>query len=1184
MVLLIRQFFGRSWTDIPMMETGGEKRGMYADFMQTIIGKVFQKLIDGINLEGTKNFCRSLYYNGKRRMIKIFRLKKKNISNLHVEMAPAVPDFTGREELLDKLENIILKENVSLIVLYGLGGMGKTTVASYLAKKLKDSFEHVIWQPLQDINNSDAKKIFADFIRFFSYGFDKEIFDDADRQMETLLKYLSAQRCFLIFDNAETVLSEEYPEEGKALYERLLMSVMDRRTISCVLITSREKPAFLLSKAGSRSCVRCINLPGLEVPAVKEYVKEKELKGSDEEWDGLVGAYSGNPLLLNLSADIIQENYGGKIADFLKKGSYMTQENVVSKSIDILSEEEKTVIKWFSLKSPRKQEEIEGIFTGAADQKTAKILQRLQQKAMLRQTDEGLISHNIIVEYMQGEMVRQIRTAIMKKEWRDIRDFAVLEADAPDYVKENQVKKIVIPVLFGLYSELCSWNHVAAHLEEVLAGMKNVPMQEQRYAPGNVVNLLLYCAKEESRFCGKEEKKYMLAGRDLSGYVIRKADLDDQMLYKTDFTGSHFEGTKFHENIDLPVSCAFSHSGGLFAVGDIKGNLIFWDGSTFEKKKTVNLHSRTIYGIAFTEDDRYLVTVSYDGTIRCLAAGTYAEIGFFDGFRVSCGLNCLDVRGNLAVAAGNDKKIYLWRDREKTPEVFSDPAWGTFHAVKIAADGSFLIAGDSEGNVCKISTAPGILPITVKAHEGQVSAMAVHGADGQFVTGGKDGRILLWKPAMKFQTLTDDIAHTGFVTGLAFTEDDTLISAGHDKKIKLWKKQKRPENFITVSTLYDPAGRIEGIAFSKDDKTLISCSNDMSLNIWDLKKGVCLKKVTSYCRWVSSLLFYHKGRYLAGGCADGTVKVWNFPKGELCRIFGGADSRINPAAVNDAEDRLAAGCENGKIFIWDMESGRIAEELNGHDGAVRSLIFLKGGRELVSASYDGTLRRWEIGNGGAKCKILAADFPEWLGAAAADREEKRLAYTLNDGRVRIVDLGTGKEMALLSRMENQLQTLVFSGDGRYLAAGGTGGGVYLWRTEDWSFYKKEDMGQDMPGHNVGWLAFSPDSARLLGGGGMAGLMIWSVPELQAISHDHSSGQNIHCVQFSRNGKWAVSSGDGGMIDIWDIPEWKLRKRIRNPRQYEGMILKDVTGLDGTQLRTLESLGAVTKEESHVSWK
>lgn len=121
---------------------------MKLKMIEQIINRLLTKLLDGFSLSKVRKLWKGMKHKVKHIYKKAARSSNINISNFPMEKVLDISRFAGREKTLNELEDAILKDHASLIVLYSLGGMGKTTVASYLAEKLKDQFEHVIWQPL----------------------------------------------------------------------------------------------------------------------------------------------------------------------------------------------------------------------------------------------------------------------------------------------------------------------------------------------------------------------------------------------------------------------------------------------------------------------------------------------------------------------------------------------------------------------------------------------------------------------------------------------------------------------------------------------------------------------------------------------------------------------------------------------------------------------------------------------------------------------------------------------------------------------------------------------------------------------------------------------------------------------------------------------------------------------------
>lgn len=57
---------------------------------------------------------------------------------------------------------------------------------------------------------------------------------------------------------------------------------------------------------------------------------------------------------------------------------------------------------------------------------------------------------------------------------------------------------------------------------------------------------------------------------------------------------------------------------------------------------------------------------------------------------------------------------------------------------------------------------------------------------------------------------------------------------------------------------------------------------------------------------------------------------------------------------------IATGCVDGKVRIWDSLSGECTKVLSGHSDIIQSIAASSTGEFLVSVSFDGTSRVFEI--------------------------------------------------------------------------------------------------------------------------------------------------------------------------------------------------------------------------------
>lgn len=325
---------------------------------------------------------------------------------------------------------------------------------------------------------------------------------------------------------------------------------------------------------------------------------------------------------------------------------------------------------------------------------------------------------------------------------------------------------------------------------------------------------------------------------------------------------------------------------------------------------------------------------------------------------------------------------------------------------------------------------------------------------------------------------------------------------------------------------------------------------------------------------------------------------------ELLPILNEDEERFMSAPTISPDSTLvAAGCSDKRVYVWDVESGEIRFALEGHTDNVRGVAFSLDGSMLVSSSDDGTLRIWDS-TMGKQVRIFrgfSAGFP-WV---SFTKDNMIRLGAANEAKDLFIDPFTGGKTSLpriLTKtpdpFERNLHLLgyltdegagsnpvQFSPDGKTLAIGGRN--ILLWdiKTQHLLF-SFEVIGS----RSVTSLVFSPDGKWLAASLLDNGLQVWNTRTGQTIfEHAIDPGMGIYSVYtpaFSPDSK-QLAFGIENSIEIWDLNSQKLQKSINLPEKNQfasqvafsqdgNQIYSIINWNMGGQVWNLESGNLVTK--------
>ena len=227
----------------------------------------------------------------------------------------------------------------------------------------------------------------------------------------------------------------------------------------------------------------------------------------------------------------------------------------------------------------------------------------------------------------------------------------------------------------------------------------------------------------------------------------------------------------------------------------------------------------------------------------------------------------------------------------------------------------------------------------------------------RLLSGSRDTTIKVWEQRRGALELVRTLSiHAATVLAVARLTDTLFASSSADKTIKVSDVDGRVHHTLTGHT--DWVWQVVPLPHGQ----LASSSEDGTLRLWDWQRGLDLGVMASNQPPIHALLFEPGQRLLISGDYAGHIEVRqaspDYAHWTVQQRFAAHQGIVRTLAWL-GHDRLASGGEDNKVNIWQLSTGRCEQQMLHHD-FVQDLAWLPASNQLLSASYDGTLRVWEL--------------------------------------------------------------------------------------------------------------------------------------------------------------------------------------------------------------------------------
>ncbi|MUG99661.1 NACHT domain-containing protein [Scytonema sp. UIC 10036] len=413
--------------------------------------------------------------------------RRRNLSE-----APPLSSFYGRTQELAELQQWLVQERCRLVFVYGIGGIGKSSLARQLVNKIAEKYDCLIWLSLE------LAPPFQQILRKLLQCLSKD--EKEEGGISQVMQYLHEQKCLIILDNWEEITGDDC--EDYTSYSIFVERVAKEAHKSSFLLLSKKRTQNIEILEGK--LVRLKRLGTLTYEEAKEILIAEGLSGTDKELEEFSRRYS-NPWILKRIAQNIQTVFQGDVSEFMDLSIFVddVMTEFLDKQFHELSKDEINVIYWVALRrnSASWHQLVQDSHQVLSYNHLFQILNDLigRRSLLTKNTEEMPILYTldpVILKYTTNrfvkkncqEIIQVIKLENIKGSELFITHSFITEQPEDEELNQEQVRRIVKPIQKMLLGELRSQQKLEDKLMHILSLLNDTGLPPG-YAHQNILQL-----------------------------------------------------------------------------------------------------------------------------------------------------------------------------------------------------------------------------------------------------------------------------------------------------------------------------------------------------------------------------------------------------------------------------------------------------------------------------------------------------------------------------------------------------------------------------------------------------------------------------------------------------------------------------------------------------------------------
>lgn len=222
--------------------------------------------------------------------------------------------------------------------------------------------------------------------------------------------------------------------------------------------------------------------------------------------------------------------------------------------------------------------------------------------------------------------------------------------------------------------------------------------------------------------------------------------------------------------------------------------------------------------------------------------------------------------------------------------------------------------------------------------------------ENTILSGGRDKKIKVWTVSGKEKQALQ--GHQNSILCIEKISDDIFVSGSRDCQIIVWKDYKISNRIKIHSAIVLSLCRL-------DNNTFASSSGDNTIKVCNLD-GTVLKTYNEHTNWVWQVIKLGDN-IIASSSEDGSIKIWDCKIQISINTFKTSDPIIS-LAFNSQTRQLISGSLNGEISIRTLTEDYLQQEVQSfkaHIGIIRTIKIIDD-KHIATGGEDNKVRIWNL--------------------------------------------------------------------------------------------------------------------------------------------------------------------------------------------------------------------------------